>query len=185
MTLIADNDSRIQKKNPARLRLDLYFDIMDVIKTMDFIILNGNEFEIFNVKNILYKNGITTNLSSEETHELIEQTISFGKKFGYFKQPTKEQWVELTEKGLKARSLGGHQKFINSINDVSNNITHNYHNVTQVNQSSEKIDLKSPIKQKIVHKTDKAPSKKSWVEILAWIIGIIAGLVAIYEFVIK
>lgn len=56
-------------------------------------------------------------------------------------------------------------------------------NIGQVNQSSEKMDLKSPVTQKIVHKTAKEPKKKSWIEILAWIIGILAGLVAIYEFI--
>ena len=46
------------------------------------------------------------------------------------------------------------------------------------------MDLKNPITQKTVHKTIEG-SKKSWLEILAWIIGIIVGLVVIYEFVLK
>jgi hypothetical protein len=33
--------------------------------------------------------------------------------------------------------------------------------------------------------TPHKPPKKSWLEILAWIIGVIAGGIAIYEFVIK
>lgn len=47
------------------------------------------------------------------------------------------------------------------------------------------MDLKSPITQKTVHKTGEGARKKSWEEIVAWIIGIITGLVAIYEFIIK
>ncbi|MBE7641393.1 hypothetical protein GUB10_13720 [Salegentibacter sp. BLCTC] len=67
----------------------------------------------------------------------------------------------------------------NFINDFSGST------IGQVNQSSEKMDLKRPITQKTVHKSVEGSKKKSWVEILAWIIGIIAGLVAIYEFILK
>lgn len=68
-------------------------------------------------------------------------------------------------------------------NSNSNMIYNNFSNSTigQVNQSSEKINLKSPIKQNIFDKTDK----KSWLEITSWVIGIIVGVVAIYEFIIK
>lgn len=69
--------------------------------------------------------------------------------------------------------------------NINNTISISDSTIGQVNQSSEKIDLKSPIKQKTVHKTDNAPSKKSLIEIASWIIGIIAGFVAIYEFIIK
>lgn len=69
--------------------------------------------------------------------------------------------------------------------NINNKISISDSTIGQVNQSSEKIDLKSPITQKIVHKMDNTPRKKSWIEIVSWIIGIIAGLVAIYEFIIK
>lgn len=66
----------------------------------------------------------------------------------------------------------------NFINDFSSS------KIGQINQSSEKMDLWNPITQKTVLKTIEG-SKKPWLEILAWIIGIIAGLVVIYEFVLK
>lgn len=68
---------------------------------------------------------------------------------------------------------------------TNQNITHNYNNVSQVNHSSGNIDLKSPIRQKIVNKTEIIPNKKSWLEILSWVIGSIIGLIGIYEFIIK
>lgn len=67
------------------------------------------------------------------------------------------------------------------------NISYNFLGSTigQVNQSSGKMELNSSITQEIANKTAKEPKKKSWIEILTWIIGIIAGLAAIYEFIIK
>lgn len=43
----------------------------------------------------------------------------------------------------------------------------------------------SPTIDKPTNKSPHNPPKRSWLEILAWIIGIIAGMVAIYEFIIK
>ncbi len=43
----------------------------------------------------------------------------------------------------------------------------------------------SPTIQTINQITEPAANKKSVIEIIAWIVGIVAGLVAIYEFVIK
>lgn len=53
--------------------------------------------------------------------------------------------------------------------------------IGQVNQSTKEVDVKSKVIQNVENKS----GEKSWIEIFAWIIGIIAGLVAIYEFVIK
>lgn len=53
--------------------------------------------------------------------------------------------------------------------------------IGQVNQSTKEVDVKSKVIQNVENKS----GEKSWIEIFAWIIGIIAGLVAIYEFVTK
>lgn len=53
--------------------------------------------------------------------------------------------------------------------------------IGQVNKSTKEVDVKSKVIQNVENKS----GEKSWIEIFAWIIGIIAGLVAIYEFVIK
>ena len=68
---------------------------------------------------------------------------------------------------------------------IKNKIKIKKSRIGEINQSSEKIALKSPTQQKTVHKIAKTPSKKSWGEITAWIVGIIAGIVAIYEFILK
>ncbi|WP_405611492.1 hypothetical protein [Polaribacter sp. Asnod1-A03] len=44
---------------------------------------------------------------------------------------------------------------------------------------------KSFVKQKTVNKTEKEPSKKSWIEIASLVIGSIIGLIGIWEFIIK
>ncbi|WP_204344330.1 hypothetical protein [Psychroserpens algicola] len=64
-------------------------------------------------------------------------------------------------------------------NDFSNST------IGSIAQSSRKIEFNKPIKQNIVHKTENTASKNSWIEKLSWIIGIILGLILIYEFIIK
>ncbi|MDC9721876.1 MAG: hypothetical protein PSN34_03770, partial [Urechidicola sp.] len=51
--------------------------------------------------------------------------------------------------------------------NINNTISISESTIGQVAQSSEKIALKSPITQKINHKTDNPPNKKSWIEISA------------------
>lgn len=45
--------------------------------------------------------------------------------------------------------------------------------------------LNNPTIQNTVHNTDNAPKRKSPIEIISWIVAIIAGCLAIYEFIIK
>ena len=57
-------------------------------------------------------------------------------------------------------------------------------NVITQDSSLDKVRLR-PMVQNTTNNTPHNPPKRSVLEILAWIIGIIAGMVAIYEFVIK
>lgn len=50
---------------------------------------------------------------------------------------------------------------------------------------SSNSDLIKPIIQTKVKTTPKEPPKKSWIEILYWVIGIIVGMSIIYEFFLK
>ena len=67
----------------------------------------------------------------------------------------------------------------NSIEQITNDFSGS--TIGQVNQSTKEVEIKSNISQTLRDKT----GKKSWTEIMAWVIGIISGLVAIYEFIIK
>lgn len=158
---------------------------MDIIEYVNFIIDKGDRYKMFSPKNILYNNGLTKEMTSEEIHDLVNEIIQVGKTHKYFTKPTKEPWVKLTEIGLKVKELGGHNKYLESQKVLNSNIVNNYNNVNQVNHSSGNIDFNSPIKQKIVHNTAKEPKKKSWIEIVNWIVAIIVGLIFIYEFIIK
>lgn len=60
---------------------------------------------------------------------------------------------------------------------VNNGILNQSHSLEQ--------DFTKPIIQTTVNNTDKIPKKKSVLEITAWIVGIIAGLISLYEFVLK
>ncbi len=52
------------------------------------------------------------------------------------------------------------------------------------NQSLSDKAFDSPITQTINNKTDNKP-KKSWIELISWVAGIIIAIIGIYEFVIK
>lgn len=138
------------------------------------------------------KNGETFFLTKDSPDEIYELVINLknlgllykSTKFGYscdFKN--RKYLAKLIE--LKSWSdflnwLDGQNTNSDIINDFSGST------IGQVNHlSSEKITLKSPITQNIVHETSKKTSKKSWLEIASWTIGIIAGGIAIYEFIIK
>ncbi|MCX2679255.1 hypothetical protein OOZ15_04810 [Galbibacter sp. EGI 63066] len=89
--------------------------------------------------------------------------------------------LKLLSKVIELKSI---DKFINWNEDsalgkttITNNFTNS--NVGQFNQSTEKVDSKNNIKQGVNTK------KRSILEIITWIIGIIAGSIAIYEFFIK
>lgn len=88
------------------------------------------------------------------------------------------------EKIIELKSL---TEFKEWYSNKDRSITNNFNNSTvgQINQSSEKMNFKGPIKQKTVHKSAKELNTNSWIEISAWIIGIIVGILAIYEFAIK
>lgn len=137
------------------------------------------------------KNGKSITLTKDSPNEISELIINL-KNIGVLHKTTRFKYTcDLSNRKYltKLIDLKSWEKFLdwsenensksNFINDFSGST------IGQVNQSSEKIALKSPITQNIVHKTDKEPKKKSWTEILTWVISIIAGLVAIYEFIIK
>lgn len=93
---------------------------MDINNTLDFIILNGDEYEPFSVKTLLHDNSITSNLSAGQTHDLIEKTISLGVNKNCLFRRTNEQYVELTEKGRLAKFKGGVLVLENSIEEKEN-----------------------------------------------------------------
>ena len=153
------------------------------------IVLKMDKNTIQTLENL--KNGKSVTLTKDSPNE-ISELISNLKNLGILHKPTRFGYAcDLSNRKYltKLIELESWEKFLdwseneNGKSDFINDFSGS--TIGQINQSSEKIDLKSPITQKIVHKTDKEPKKKSWVEILAWIIGIIAGLVAIYEFLIK
>ncbi|MBQ4915454.1 hypothetical protein J8L85_13450 [Maribacter sp. MMG018] len=136
------------------------------------------------------KNGKSITLTKDSPNEISELIINL-KNLGVLHKPTRFGYAcDLSNRKYitKLIELKSWEKFLdwseneNSKSDFINDFSGS--TIGQVNQSSEKMDLKSPITQKTVHKTAKETKKKSWVEILAWLIGIIAGLVAIYEFII-
>src|SRR5690606_6287902 len=124
------------------------------------------------------KNGKSFTLTKDSPDE-ISELITNLKNLGVLNKPTKFRFAcDLSKRKYltKLIELKSWEKFLDwSENEnVKSNFINDFSGSTigQINQSSEKMDLKSRITQKTVHKTAEGSKKKSWVEILAWIIGI-------------
>ncbi len=83
-------------------------------------------------------------------------------------------------KGTLLRMLPENDKDVKSYINIENYIGGNNNGI-----QSSKGDFNGNIKEKIVINDEKKSGKKILLEMLAWIVGIIAGVIAIYEFIIK
>ncbi|MDQ8012878.1 MAG: hypothetical protein REI96_10550 [Flavobacterium nitrogenifigens] len=138
------------------------------------------------------KNGETFFLTKDRPNEIYQLVINLknlgllykSTKFGYSCDYKNRKYL------AKLIELKSWSDFLNWLDEQNTNsdIINDFSGSTigQVNQlSSEKFTLKSPITQNIIDETSKKTNKKSWLEIASWAIGIIAGGIAIYEFIIK
>jgi hypothetical protein len=165
-----------------------------VIKYFNIVLNGAEKFDVFSINNILLKKYFNpqTEKEREYFHELCDRIEKIATKLKFF-EDGKNGWFELSDKGRKSKELGGYfeyEKYIEQKElESKKNININIGNLTKGNnygtQSSGNTALNSPVKQKTVNKTEKEPSKKSWIEIASWIIGSIVGLIVIYEFIIK
>ncbi|PIB27164.1 hypothetical protein [Maribacter sp. 4G9] len=84
---------------------------------------------------------------------------------------------------------GGFKKVYMDKEENKSKTTYNTINIGGDNKGNiaQSLDnaLASPVRQKAVHTIENKPNKRSWIEILYWIIGSIVGLLLIYEFIIK
>ncbi len=163
-------------------------------KYLDIILIESDIADADNSKNILHEKHITpiSNDEKEQYFEICEQIVSLGEKLGYMNRISKEEdWFKLTEKGIRAQELGGYFKYIEFIKNKElekreyNIVAKNYIAGNNYGIQTSNSDFKSPIVQTTSITTDKEQNKKSVLEIVSWIIGIIIGIIGIYEFIIK
>ena len=167
----------------------------ETIKNFNTVLLNIEEYSEFSPGVILSKllnNRKETQNEIIEFNSLVKNVFIIGINEDFFIKNGDYPWCSLTKKGKLAKKKGGYfeyEKYIEQKELESKDFKVNYGNIIQGdnygNQSSGNTALNSPTKQKTVNNIEKAPSKKSFIEILSWIIGSIVGLIAIYEFVIK
>mgnify|MGYP003671928752 CR=1 FL=1 len=122
---------------------------------------------------------------TKETIEIL-RSLKTGEIYGSHKPIGKQEIEE--QKILSTLHRMNVLKLVKNTYSVGNTrylSKFNYHNVSQVNQSSGNIDLKSPIEQKINNHKPNNPSKISTLQKLYWVIGILVALTILYEFVIK
>lgn len=112
--------------------------------------------------------------------------------YGLIEEYKRYSW-RLTKDGYKAIELGGFEKWYENENkgrhseftqpqikvDNLSIVTGNKNNINQSKlDNSPKSVLTTDIKS-------NKENKRSWLEITGWIVGILAGLIAIYEFWLK
>lgn len=163
-----------------------------IIKYFDIVLLSDKKDSFFDVYDLLVPKYLKAETTEEKEYfcSLKDELIEFAKYEKYFNQFPNGS-CELTDIGKIAKKKGGHFKYDKYIEnkDLDNNKVDikidNFIGGDNYGIQSSKSDFKSPIKQKTVHKTDNKPNKKSWIEITAWVVGIIIGLISIYEIIIK
>ncbi|ESU23663.1 hypothetical protein FLJC2902T_32250 [Flavobacterium limnosediminis JC2902] len=116
----------------------------------------------------------------------LEEKISqFAELNGYVK-PINSNKInyQLTQKGIDAKYLGGHIQYMeNKFKKESNIKIENYIGGNNNGIQSSNSNFTNPT---IENKQIKNPKNKaSILEILSWIVGILIGLVGLYEFIIK
>jgi hypothetical protein len=107
--------------------------------------------------------------SNRMTYEISLDGIEYLSSLGLIEDKFKIK--ENKPKKIKQTNISGGQVIINKKKNKGN-------------QSLLDNAFDSPTTQKISKQTDKKP-KRSWLEILAWITGIIVSIIAIYEFLLK
>lgn len=150
------------KTNGSKEYRKLYFE--EVVKSFD---KEKTKFEITRLKDILFNDNFLKyyGFGDGEPFQLTDSGKTAA-EINWYKNALIEK-----NKEIKHTIIHGGQVIIN---EQSNN----------GNQSLSDKALASPTIQKIKKTTDKNP-KKSWIELLSWIIGSIASIFAIYEFIIK
>jgi hypothetical protein len=146
-------------------------------KFISLVIKNAPEYDNFSIHELHkalelteYEKKQYINLTFEIRKHLVDNDLAT--MYGSRK-------VILTEKGRELKNGTSKKPQISISNDFRNS------QIGNLIQSSENIDLKSPITQKTKNTTDKHPKTKSNIEILSWIIGILASALAIYKFFIE
>lgn len=165
--------------------------IEDTIKYFDLVISDIDSPSLFWISDILDDDKYSEIKSNEKYIGLTRHSIiEFGINNGYFNPSIRKGGTgsSLTSLGLKLKKFGkGHEAFEKYLEDKSKPQTNNINFIGGNNygvQSSNSDFIKPTIQNK-VNKTANEPSKKSPIEMLSWIIGIIVGLILIYEFIVK
>lgn len=165
----------------------------DEILKLDSILLFLN-----NTKGCEYDNQYLANhfqLSLEEYEYFYNQICNFSMNehnIGNVLNKGKDYqklWIDnYTDRFIKN---GGFEKYYRlkkermTENNKPNVIAENYIGGDNYGTQSSNNAFKSPTIETNVKTTPKEPHKKSWIEIVSWIITIVVGITIIYEFFIK
>lgn len=112
MTYFDGKNKTIRKKQRMKIKDETLY------KYLEIIIEKSEISEPNSSKNILHEKYLNpvTEQEREEYFSITDGIVNLGVKLGYFKYISKEtDWFELTEKGILARSKGGHFKYLEFI----------------------------------------------------------------------
>lgn len=165
----------------------------ETIKYLEIVFKDITDFELVSIKDPITK--VLKHETKEERDKffsVVENVELFARNNDLIEKNGNGGWFKLTDKGKKLKKNGGYleyEKYIEKKELENNGLNINIENLNQGENNGVLIQgsrlEKSPIKHKTVQKTNSKPIKKSLLEITTWVIGIIIGLIGIYEFIIK
>lgn len=162
----------------------------ELYKYLDILLSESEITEPNSSKNILHEKYLNpiSNEEKEKYFEICNGVIILGVKLGYFNYISKEtDWFDLTEKGISAKSKGGHLKYVDYIEQKESErnkptiIAENYIGGNNQGIQASNINLKikqqnQPIQQEIGQSPIISFLLKFWWQVLIPLSIIIVGI---------
>lgn len=164
---------------------------IEIENLADLIIKNCSKFEMFSL------NDIINNLNLETTKErqynsIILETTDLLKGYELINIiPNTSGYFKLSQNGRLAKEKCGYFKYIDFIKSKEiessnkNIITENYIAGNNYGFQSSNSTLINPVIQNNNKRLETKESKWSLLEIISWVLGSLAAIIAIYEFILK
>jgi len=157
----------------------------------NLILINCPKFEMFSLNEIIDKLNLDKT-KERQFNSLNLEVISLLKECDLIKHVENTSgFFKLSQNGLLAKDKGGYFKYVEFIknkeleSNSKNVYTENYIAGDNYGIQSSRSDFIKPLIQTKNKITETKPAKRSLLEIFSWVFGVIASIIAIYEFIIK
>ena len=141
----------------------------------------GHSFETYLLNEISNNKVISPN---KDTNADIKKALDKLYKFGLIEY-TPKNMAKLSKDGYIAIESGGFEQYRQQLHNSSEPLITNAVFISGDNNAVNQFHVDSTFNSQIIQKSKSTTTKRSWLEILSWIAGIIISIIGIYEFIIK